>query len=204
MADLAAVKPEALLVERDFARWMRSEQRRVFLLCLRMLGNTDDADQATQDVFFKAYQALEKPQFAEVKEPGKWLTRIAVNTCLDRLRSRRWMFWRSRASEASETVVFAQTASPEPDAEDRVFAGQIAQRLEQALERLSDRQRSVFLLKHYEGMTLEEIGQALGLDLGTVKAHLARALKKLREELKEFYHLRPARTGATPAGEVAE
>ena len=67
------------------------------------------------------------------------------------------------------------------------FAAQISARLEMALGRLSARQRAVFTLRHYEGRSLEEIATLLGLDVGTVKAHMFRAVSKLREELRDLY-----------------
>lgn len=81
-------------------------------------------------------------------------------------------------------------ASSSPDAEDQAFARQVGQRLARGLEGLSGRQRAVFTLRHYEDRSLEEIAQILDLDVGTVKAHLSRALAKLREELKDLYGMR--------------
>lgn len=173
----------------NFAGWMASEQRRIYLLCLRMLGDSDDADTAVQDVFFKAYRALEK-QEAEIDDLTRWLTRVAVNTCLDKLRSRRWQFWRKRPKPEDEDVILAMASSRAPDAEDHLFAQQIGGRLKEAMERLSERQRAVFTLRHYEDMSLDEIATLLGLDVGTVKAHLARALAKLREDLRDLYEAR--------------
>ena len=68
-----------------------------------------------------------------------------------------------------------------------MLAGEIGARLNVALRRLSARQRAVFTLRHYDEMSLEEIGNILGLDVGTVKAHMFRAIGKLREELKDLY-----------------
>lgn len=179
---------------------MREEQRRIFLICRRMLQDEEEADSATQDVFFKAYKALQQPENKEVDEPAKWLTRIAVNTCLDRLRSKRWQFWRKRPRQDDEDVILAMAATTAPSAEDKMYATEIKSRLHQAIAKLSDRQRSVFLLRHYEDMSLEEIGQTLQLDVGTVKAHMFRATTKLREELRELYNLRPNRSA--PGGAV--
>jgi RNA polymerase sigma-70 factor, ECF subfamily len=75
----------------------------------------------------------------------------------------------------------------DPDSERLLFAKQIQQRLDSAQAKLSHRQRSVFALRHYESMALEEIAEVLKLDVGTVKAHLFRALSKMREELKDLY-----------------
>lgn len=173
---------------RNFGAWMTSEQRRIFLLCRRFLQDADEADSATQDVFFKAYRALSKrSDLEDLDNPGKWLTRIAVNTCLDKLRSKSWKLWQRRPAPQDEEVILQMAPGTDPDAERLLFAKQIQQRLESAQARLSERQRAVFALRHYEAMPLEEIADILKLDVGTVKAHLFRALTKMREELKDLY-----------------
>ncbi len=176
---------------RDFGTWMASEQKHVFLLCRRMLQDPDEADSATQDVFLKAYRALSaNRELQELDNPGKWITRIAVNTCLDRLRSRAWKMWRRRPAAEDEEFILQSATDHEPDAESQIFAKQIQRRLESALARLSDRQRAVFSLRHYDAMPLEEIAGVLKLDVGTIKAHLFRAIAKMREELKDLYEPR--------------
>ena len=176
---------------RDFGTWMTAEQRRVNALCRHMLQDADEADSATQDVFLKAYQAIlredEREDGRVLDDPARWLSKIAVNTCLDRLRSKKWQLWRRRPAPDDETLILSMTASKSPEAEDRYFAVEINVRLRAALERLSARQRTVFTLRHYEEMSLEEIGQILGLDVGTVKAHMFRAIAKLRVELRDLY-----------------
>ena len=178
---------EAVAHPRDFDAWLQAEQRRVFLLCFRFLGERDEADTVTQEVFLKAYSALVDPGASEVADPARWLTRVAVNACLDRLRSRRWRFWRQRPAPDDEQAILALTRDRGPSAEDRVFASEITRRLAAALDGLSARQRSIFILKHYEDRSLEEIADILGLDVGTVKSHMARALVKLRIELRDLY-----------------
>lgn len=182
---LPVARTSAALVS-DFGAWMASEQRRVFSLCLRLLQDQDEADSATQDSFLKAYQALKKEDARDLDDPSRWITRIAVNTCLDRLRSRKWRFWRRRPG-VDEPAALALVRSAAPEAEDRYFAGQISTRLNAALTRLSARQRAVFVLRHYSNRSLEEIGGLLSLDVGTVKAHMFRAVSKLREELRDLY-----------------
>ncbi len=170
-----------------FERWMVAEQRRVYLLCLRMLRICDEADSATQDTFLKAFGVLERKGHAAVDEPGRWLTRIAVNTCLDRLRARQFRFWKRRLPRVDEDAILQLTPASEPSQERVLQSRDLARRLAVALDRLSPRQRLVFLLRHDEGLNLEEIGEHLGLDLGTVKAHMARAIQKLRGELRDLY-----------------
>jgi RNA polymerase sigma-70 factor, ECF subfamily len=187
MADRLEANFEALAETREFGTWMVSEQKRVFLLCRRMLEDAEEADSATQDTFFKAWQALNRPDSKSLDDPGKWLTRIAVNTCLDRLRSRRWQFWRKRPKPEEESTILALASSADPNAEDQAFAKQITQRLNRALDKLSLRQRAAFTLRHYEGRSMAEIAAILDLDVGTVKVHLFRAMEKLREELHDLY-----------------
>src|ERR1700679_457537 len=169
---------------RDFGTWMTAEQRRVNALCRRLLRDPDEADSATQDVFLKAYQALLREEQRGVDgkvldDPARWLSKIAVNTCLDRLRSKKWQLWRRRPAPDDEATILSMTASKAPESEDRYFAGQINVRLAAALAGLSDRQRVVFTLRHYEEMSLEEIGQILALDVGTGKLHKFRAGNKI-------------------------
>lgn len=187
MADRLEASLDTDASTREFGSWMAAEQKRIFLLCRRMLQDTGEADSATQDTFLKAWQAMNRPESKELDDPGKWLTRIAVNTCLDRLRSRRWQFWRKRPSGEDEETILQMTAEASPNAEDHVFAGQISRRLDSALERLSLRQRATFTLRHYEDRSLAEIADILDLDVGTVKVHLFRAVEKLREELHDLY-----------------
>lgn len=172
---------------REFSSWMVSEQRRIFLLCRRLLQDAEDADAATQDTFLKAWQALNRSSSQDLDEPGKWLTRIAVNTCLDRLRSRRWQFWKKRPAPEDEATILNMARAAGPDAEDKIFASQIGGRLTAALSRLSVRQRAVFTLRHYEDQSLAEIATTLNLNIGTVKIHLFRAIERLREELHDLY-----------------
>jgi RNA polymerase sigma-70 factor (ECF subfamily) len=187
MAEPLAVARTGTEVSVDFASWMLSEQRRVYSLCRRLLQDPDEADSATQDVFLKAYQALRREDAKALDDPARWLTRIAVNTCLDRLRSQKWQLWRRRPAPEDEALILSKTASRRPEAEDRYYAMEITARLEAALGRLSARQRAVFALRHFEDRSLEEIGQILGLDTGTVKAHMFRAVSKLRDQLRDLY-----------------
>jgi|SRR5687767_5116853 len=171
----------------DFEMWMASEQKRIYRLCLRMLGSDHEADSATQDAFLKAFRTLQRSPETVIEEPAKWLTRIAVNTCLDQLRSRRWQFWRRRPSAAEETAAMERAQANYRSAEDLLAARELSRRFTAALEKLSPRQRAVFVLRHEDGKSLIEIGELLHLDVGTVKGHMGRALKTLRKELKDLY-----------------
>ena len=187
MADRLGASLDTQASTREFGIWMVSEQKRIFLLCRRLLQDVEEADSATQDAFLKAWQALNRTELKELEDAGRWLTRIAVNTCLDRLRSRRWQFWRKRPNPQDEQTILELAATAGPDAVDHVFATEIARRLEGALQKLSLRQRAAFTLRHYEDRSMAEIAEILDLDIGTVKVHLFRATAKLREELHDLY-----------------
>src|SRR6202140_363116 len=156
MADGLGASLDTQTSTREFGSWMASEQKRIFLLCRRMLEDVEEADSATQDAFLKAWQALNRPELKELEDAGRWLTRIAVNTCLDRLRSRRWQFWRKRPNQQDEQAILELAPTAGPNAEDHVFATEISRRLESALQTLSLRQRAAFTLRHYEDRSLAE------------------------------------------------
>ena len=187
MAERLAVSAPPNVRTADFDSWMRSEQRRVYLICLRILGEADEADSVTQDVFFKAYRIFSDLDAAPIADRSRWVAKVAVNACLDRLRSRSWQFWKRRPSPEDEQLILSVTPSSGVRPEDTLYGEQLGRRLRAALNRLSARQRTVFTLRHYEDMSLEEIATTLGLDVGTVKAHMSRALAKMREELKDLY-----------------
>jgi RNA polymerase sigma-70 factor, ECF subfamily len=187
MADPIVLEHVRTTALQEFGSWMHAEQRRVYLLCYRLLRDEDEANSATQDAFFKAYRAIGKQEFEAVDDAARWITRIAVNTCLDRLRSKRWQFWRKRPPQETEETILNMAASAAPGALDRMCGREIELRLAAAMEKLSLRQRAVFTLRHYEDKTLDEIAKTLELDVGSVKSHLSRALVKLRCELKDLY-----------------
>jgi RNA polymerase sigma-70 factor, ECF subfamily len=182
------INPEAEgMRELDFEAWMAEEQERIFVLYMRLLRNRDEADSATQDVFVKAYKTLKKRGRYSIEEPPKWLTRVAFNTCNDRVRSKAWRFWQRHSRDAFGDDMLRGIPSAGPTQEDEAAAREIRQRMEMSLERLSARQRTVFIFRHEEQLSFEEIAGIMELDTGTVKAHMTRAIKKLREELRDLY-----------------
>ena len=161
---------------------LTAHQRRVFRVALRLLGDMDEAWSATQDCFLRAHRAIDRCP-ADAAGQQRWLTRLVVNLSLDRLRSRKWRWWRSRLPHNGQEDETTSPRSPEREA----LAAELGSRLMRALDGLPDRQRAVFVLRHYEDYPLAQIAAELGVSEGAVKSHLSRALVKLREELKEFY-----------------
>jgi len=168
----------------DFETLVRVYRPKVFRFALASLRDLDAAETVTQDCFLRAYQARER--FRQECSVHTWLMQIAVNLIRDRGRNRRLQFWR-RASLTAKPVDVAAHAiadralSPEAQAllTERVAA------IWSAAERLTSRQRTVFLLRFVEDMDLLEIAAATGMKEGTVKTHLFRALRAVRERLGE-------------------
>jgi RNA polymerase sigma-70 factor (ECF subfamily) len=159
---------------------MERHYRRLFRLALSYLRNADDALDVVQETFVKAYENAHRWQPDAAVAP--WLTRIAVNQAIDRYRRER----RRRAvmEPLPEGDHGGELTAPMPSPEQGVRGREMGERIASAVGGLPERQRAVFLLRHREEMSLEQIGRTLGLNLGTVKSSLHRALARLRIALE--------------------
>jgi RNA polymerase sigma-70 factor (ECF subfamily) len=167
----------------EFSRVVASLRPQIFRFLLASTRDQDLAETLTQECFLKAYRNWGR--FRGESSAMTWLMRIAINLQKDHWRNRRIQFWRHTrtnsvdANEASEWL-----PSGERSAEQQMLAREQVQQVWKVVESLSERQRTVFLLRYVEEQDLSEIAQATGLREGTVKAHLSRALWKVRMELK--------------------
>jgi RNA polymerase sigma-70 factor (ECF subfamily) len=170
----------------SFEYFVRRYQPRITRLAFRLLRDSGEADCAAQESFLRAYQSLK--DFREGSTFETWLTRICINWCKDRLKRRRLVFYfhQAPAAQDDETGPREVVAHPEPSPERRAISREIRERLQAAMEHLSPRQRSVFVLKHFEELSIPEISELTGLDSGTIKSHLFRAARKIRERLGDF------------------
>ena len=137
--------------------------------------------------FLRAYQNL--GDFREGSTFETWLTRICINWCKDRLKRRRLVLYFHQApAREDEDGDGPQdiAAHPAPSPERRAAGREIRERLGAAMDTLSPRQRSIFVMKHFEEMSIPEIAESMGLDPGTIKSHLFRAAHKIRERLADF------------------
>jgi RNA polymerase sigma-70 factor (ECF subfamily) len=156
-------------------------QKRIFRVAFAIVRDEMEADLVTQDTFVQAYMNLARFEARSCFET--WLTRIAINRSRDSLRGRRWIpFGRPDDTGPNETVF--EPVDERPDAEREAMSRQIQHAIERAERTLSAQQRIIFRLRHYEQLPLEEIAVSLGLQAGTVRAHLFRAIRKVRHELR--------------------
>lgn len=169
-----------------YAELVGRHQRRASRIAYHYLRDPADADEAVQDAFVKAYSHL--GTFREELPFEVWFTRILINGCLDRIKARtrreRWMT-SMPDGPGGERDFAERTPGRGPSPEDQLLARERRQRLAEAIARLPDRQRSVFMLSHYEGCTSREVSHMTGLNESTVRVHLFRAVRKLRAMLGE-------------------
>jgi len=166
----------ALLVERF--------QRKIYRVAYAIVRDDMEADTITQDTFVQAYTHLGR--FEGRSELETWLTRIAINRGRDLLRRRRFVSLFTRADDEEEYLL--EPVDDRPDPERELMSHQLKAAIERAERKLSTQQKLIFRLRHYEDRPLEEIADLLGLRAGTVRAHLFRAVHKVRKELAGWRH----------------
>jgi RNA polymerase sigma-70 factor (ECF subfamily) len=163
-----------------YAELVSRHQRRAGRIAFHYVRDAAEADEAVQDAFVKAYSHLST--FREELPFEVWFTRILINGCLDRIKARtrreRWLVSMPELPGARDFAERVAGSGPSP--EDQLLARERRQRLAAALARLPERQRSVFMLSHYEGCTSREVSALTGLNESTVRVHLFRAIRRLR------------------------
>lgn len=159
--------------------------RSLFRLAFRMTGNQQDAEDVVQESFLRAYKQLGK--FDERASFGTWLYRIAANCSLDLVRARKRRSEHLAPQEAgggeAEDPV-AQLPASDPTPERVALSGEVRERVEAAMNELSPTERTAFVLRHFEGMCMEEVGRVLDCQPGAAKHSVFRAVQKLRRALE--------------------
>lgn len=190
--DEAAIIRQAQAGDDDaFRRLVEDHGREVYRLAYRMTGSAENADDVAQEAFLKAYRALHR--FDGRSRFATWLHRIAANCALDHLRRARREASRRATGGASETHL-EHEISPAPGPERLAASGQIELQMERALGKLSPIERSAFVLRHFEQLSIAEIGRRLGSRTSATKHAVFRAVRKLRRELAPWMEVRDERT----------
>jgi len=188
MAAGTAVKPMTVdtaeeIAAQEFARIVESHRPQIFRFLLSSLRDIDLAETLTQECFLKAHRNWS--HFRGDSSAMTWLMRIAINLQKDHWRNRRIQFWRQTRTNAVDLDEASEwLPNGERNAEQQMLAREQVAQVWQAVKGLSERQRTVFLLRYVEERELSEIASATGLSEGTVKAHLSRALGRVRTELR--------------------
>ncbi|HEX9005999.1 MAG TPA: sigma-70 family RNA polymerase sigma factor [Bacteroidota bacterium] len=173
--------------QQAFEELVFRHDKKVFALAARYVTSADEAKDIYQEVFIKVYRGLK--HFQSRSEFSTWLHRITVNVCLThRARSRTSTYVRlgeDVEGEIDETHPALASRDPGGAPDRQAVNAEVEQRVEQALSRLSPKQRMVFTLKHLQGYRLREIAAMMHCTQGTVKRYLFDATARLRDQLKD-------------------
>ena len=182
MVSGSTTQEQSVLQLADFDEVVRLYRPRIFRFLMSSLSDRDVAESLTQDCFLKAYNA--RHQFRGESSLSTWLTRIALNLVRDHLRSRRIRFWQKTRDTALDLVDISDWI-PDTGVSPEISCLQQEKVKEvwRAVEELSRQQRTVFLLRFVEEMELAEIAETTGMNTSTVKSHLYRALRVVRDRV---------------------
>ena len=168
-----------------FAQLVRTYDQAVLRLALRLTGSESDAQELHLEAFLKVYKKLAGFRFE--CSFATWIYRIVTNVCLDHLRKNR-VRKRNGAIEPNDDDVLDQLSDDRPgnNSRQQLLGGELSAQILQALKRLTPRERMVFDLKHFHGLTLRNVSEILNTSEGSVKRIFFRATRKLRFHLGKY------------------
>jgi RNA polymerase sigma-70 factor (ECF subfamily) len=160
-------------------------KRQMYYLALDLTGNHHDAEDLSQEAFVKAYTSIQG--FRGEAKISSWLHRIVVNAHLDEKRKKSLTLLRT-SDELNESLTLHSSGGSgfETNPEKKMEQSKIQEHIEEALQTLTQRERTIFVLRHYQEHALKEIAEMLDLSEGTVKSFLFRAIKKLQKALSQY------------------
>ncbi len=188
---------ETALIERSrggdldaFNALVLAYQGQVYNLCLRMLGSPQAAEDATQEAFIAAYRAVSRFRHGSFRA---WLLRIAANACYDELRRRRSRPQVPLEAPAGDERPAAELPAADEPLDQRAERLELARCLQEGLASLPPDQRLAVILRDVQGLAYEEVAEATGASLGTVKSRISRGRAALRDFLLARGELLPSR-----------
>lgn len=171
--------------DRDaFRALVDQHSRYVFSLAHRMTGNAQDAEDVVQESWLKAHKQLSR--FEARADFRTWLHRITVNCSIDLIRARRHREDAHDPIDLEQGPLSERGAEAQPTPERVAASTQISDRVNEALGLLTALERAAFTLRHIEGMSIEEVGEQLGMKTSATKHSIFRAVKKMRNSLEPF------------------
>lgn len=171
----------ARLQKRDeaaFEELIRQYEKKVYTLCFRMCGNSEDAEEAAQDAFLALWRGIDR--FRQESSLSTWIYRLATNACIDTLRRRKKQSG-SVSLDDEELFVDAVDTSPQP--QETVEHREAHKLLQEGLSALPEEYRKVLILREIEGLSYTEIAESASIELGTVKSRISRGRSLLRNFL---------------------
>ncbi|HEX6463293.1 MAG TPA: sigma-70 family RNA polymerase sigma factor [Vicinamibacterales bacterium] len=169
-----------------FKGLVERHSRAVYRLAHRMTGSPQDAEDVVQETFLKAYRQLGR--FESRANFGTWLHRIAVNCSIDLIRGRKHQETTHDAADLD--LLDGGSGGPDdrigPSPERLMLSTEVQEQVSRAMDGLTHMERAAFVLRHFEGQSIEEISRALGLKTNAAKHSIFRAVRKMRLALEPF------------------
>ena len=165
----------ARLQKRDeaaFEELIRQYEKKVYSLCFRMCGNSEDAEEAAQDAFLALWRGIDR--FRQESSLSTWIYRLATNACIDTLRRRK---------KQSGSVSLDDEVDTSPQPQETVEHREAQKLLQEGLSALPEEYRKVLILREIEGLSYTEIAESASIELGTVKSRISRGRSLLRNFL---------------------
>lgn len=174
-----------------FEKLVARHDQKILGMVLHILGDRDEARDAYQEIFLKAYRSINRFRFES--SFYTWIYRIAKNVCFDHLRKRESLRREVSMERDSEDHLIGlapietlATTACDSNPERSLYSCQIGEKIQEALKKLSKRERLVFELKHYHGLRMKAVGDIAGMTEATAKNYLYRGTQKLRAELSDL------------------
>ena len=160
-----------------FTLLVDSYQNPVFNLCYRMLGNKEDAEDASQETFLRAYKSLKR--YDKKRSFSTWLLSIAAHYCIDQIRKRRFQF------VSTEELVRSELTDPSMGVEEKVLNKEDQSRIQEILHELNPKDRAIVIMYYWYDFSYDEICQSLSLSNSAVKSRLHRSRRMLADIWRE-------------------
>lgn len=172
-----------------FEKLVHHYDAKIMQLIFNMVNDIEDTKDLYQEVFIKAFRSIKTFRFQS--EFYTWLFRIAVNTCINFRKRKTFRQYESLDNYLDENnsnwKIFILAGDENP--EQHLINKELNSQIQQSIDQLSAKQRSVFILKHYHGYKLREIANIMNCSEGTVKNYMFRAVQKLKESLKDYQQI---------------
>ncbi|HET7616723.1 MAG TPA: RNA polymerase sigma factor SigW [Bacillales bacterium] len=168
--------------QQAFGELIELYQNKVYQICLRLIGNRQEAEDLAQEAFLRAYLNIDSYHID--KKFSSWLFRIATNLTIDRLRKKKPDYYLDAEISGTDGVtMYAQLASNQELPEDQVVGLELQEKVQHEVMQLPPKYRSAIVLKYMEDLSLKEIGEILNIPVATVKTRIHRGREALRKRL---------------------